>query len=98
MPHSFADITSEDPARLLRRLCNHWQHKFEIERRDEQHALIPMGEFGTTELTIMTPGILHVQAQHTDSEQLPRLKQVIENHLQRFTRDETLLFDWHDEA
>jgi len=96
MPRSLADIASNDPTRLLRRLCNHWRHKFEIERRDDLHALIPLGEVGTAEFTI-TSGVLHVDARHPDGEQLPHLQQVIANHLQRFARDETLVFDWRME-
>jgi len=96
MPRTLAAITSNDPARLLRRLCNHWRHKFEIERRDDQHARIPLGEVGTAEFTI-TPGVLHVDARHDNGEQLPRLQQVIANHLERFARDETLCFDWRAE-
>jgi len=95
MPQSLADVASIDPVRLLRRLCNHWRHKFEIERRDDHHALIPLGEVGTAEFTI-TPGVLHVDARHVDGEHLPRLQQVIANHLARFVRDETLVFDWRD--
>jgi len=97
MPRTLADITSNDPARLLRRLCNHWRHKFEIERRDDLHALIPLGEVGTAEFTI-TPGVLHVDAQHAEREQLPCLQQVIANHLERFARDETLRFEWREEG
>jgi len=95
MPQSLADVACIDPTRLLRRLCNHWRHKFEIERRDDHHALIPLGEVGTAEFTI-SPGVLHVEARHADAEQLPRLQQVIVNHLARFARDETLVFDWQD--
>jgi len=95
MAHSLADISSIDPARLLRRLCNHWRHKFEIERRGDEHALIPLGEVGTAEFTI-TPGVLHAEARHEDGAQLPRLQQVIATHLERFARDETLVFDWRD--
>jgi len=97
MPRAIADIPSIDPTRLLRRLCNHWRHKFEIERRDDDHALIPLGEVGTVEFTI-TPGILHVDAWHDDAGALPRLRQVIANHLERFVRDETLVFDWREGA
>jgi len=95
MPRSIADVASIDPARMLRRLCNHWRHKFEIERRDDQHALIPMGEVGASEFTI-TPGVLHVEARHEDAEQLPHLCQVIARHLERFALDESLVFDWRD--
>jgi len=96
MPRSLVDLASHDPERLLRRLCNHWRHKFEIERSDDRHALIPMGEVGISEFTI-TPGMLHVEARHADGTQLPRLQQVIADHLERFARDETLLFDWRVE-
>jgi len=93
MPASTADILSNDPARLLRWLCNHWRHKFEIERRDETHALIPLGEIGTAEFSV-SEGVLHAHARTEDASQLPRLEQVIETHLQRFARDETLHFEW----
>jgi len=96
MPHARADVTSIAPARLLRRLCNHWRHKFEIERKDDNHALIPLGEIGTAEFTI-TPGILHIDA-CADAAQLARLREVIAVHLERFARDETLVFAWRDEA
>jgi len=97
MPRSLADVASHDPSRLLRWLCNHWRHKFEIEHRDDQSVLIPMGEVGAVEFTI-TPGVLHIDAQHADDGQLPRLQQVIANHLERFARDETLVFDWRNGA
>jgi len=95
MPHSLADVTCNDPERLLRRLCNHWRHKFEIERRNEQHVLIPMGEIGTTEFT-MIPGVLQIKAQPADGEAGLRLREVIAKHLQRFAQEETLVFDWRD--
>jgi len=97
MPHSIADLASTDPERLLRRLCNHWRHKFEIERRDGQHARIPMGETGESEFTI-TPGFLHIVARHADAGQLPHLCEVIARHLQRFAPEgEVLVFEWRDE-
>jgi len=96
MPHCLADIPSRDPVRLLRWLCNHWRHKFEITHHDDHHVLIPLQDVGTAEFTI-TPGVLHVDAQHADAAQLPHLRQVITTHLERFARDETLVFDWRDE-
>jgi len=93
MPASTADILSNDPARLLRWLCNHWRHKFEIERRDDNHARIPLGDIGTAEFSV-SEGRLHAYARTDDASQLPRLEQVIETHLQRFARDEPLRFEW----
>jgi len=96
MAQSLADLSSRDPERLLRRLCNHWRHKFEIERRDETHARIPLGEAGTAEFTI-TAGVLHIDARHEDAGQLPRLREVIARHLERFAHEgEILVFEWRD--
>jgi len=95
MPRTVAALTCNDPARLLRRLCNHWRHKFEIERQNDEHARIPLGEVGTAEFVISS-GILTIQAHHDDAGQLPRLKEVIANHLQRFAHDEPLVFAWRD--
>jgi len=93
MPTLRADIHSNDPARLLRWLCNHWRHKFEIIHNRDGHALIPLGEVGTAEFNVGA-GTLHAEASHPDASQLPRLREVIETHLERFARDETLSFDW----
>jgi len=93
MPHSIADLASKDPERLLRRLCNHWRHKFEITHNHDGHALIPLGDVGIAEFNV-GEGVLHAKASHPDAGALPRLHEVIENHLQRFARDETLSFDW----
>jgi len=93
MPISTAEIHSSNPARLLRWLCNHWRHKFEIAHNHDGHALIPLGEVGIAEFNV-GEGVLHAKASHPDASALPRLHEVIENHLERFARDETLSFDW----
>lgn len=90
-----ATTASNDAPRLLRTLCNHWRHKFEITRDEEGgHAFIPFqgdengADFFVEENTLR---IVLTQPNAEDSE---RYQQVIENHLQRFARDETLAFDW----
>jgi len=97
MPTSSADIHSNTPARLLRWLCNHWRHKFEITHDHDGHALIPLGEVGTAEFNV-GEGVLHAKASHPEAGQLPHLREVIENHLERFARDETLSFDWQTQG
>ena len=37
---------------------------------------------------------LRIRLQHADADERARLQRVIENHLRRFERDETLAFDW----
>ncbi|MHC9086337.1 DUF2218 domain-containing protein [Luteimonas sp. RIT-PG2_3] len=93
MASSLADVHSNDPTRLLRWLCNHWRHKFEIRNDHDGHALIPLAETGNAEFNVEGE-ILHIVASHDDAEKLPRLQEVIAVHLQRFARNETLQFDW----
>ncbi|HLT64631.1 MAG TPA: DUF2218 domain-containing protein [Pseudohongiella sp.] len=85
-------VRSENPQRILKRLCNHWSHRFQISSEREGHALIDLGERGVAEFSI-TGDILEVSARH-EEERLPALKTAIENHLQRFAGDETLVFQW----
>ncbi|WP_166816014.1 DUF2218 domain-containing protein [Luteimonas yindakuii] len=88
-----AVIASPDPARLLRTLCNHWRHKFEIHRDHDGHAHIPFTADGGADFDVDGDG-LRIRLQHADADERARLQRVIENHLRRFDRDESLAFDW----
>jgi uncharacterized protein len=92
MSASSACVHSENPQRLLKRLCNHWRHRFQISNNHDGHALIDLAERGVAEF-VVEGDKLQVTARHND-EQLPALKTAIENHLQRFAGDETLVFSW----
>lgn len=93
MPIRHATVVSNDAPRLLRTLCNHWRHKFEIRRDGDQHAYIPFGEAAGADFE--TNGdALAIRVVHDDGAGLDQLLRVIESHLQRFARDETLVFDW----
>lgn len=94
MPSSTAAIRSNDPARLLRWLTNHWRHKFEIRSDADGHALIPFDAEGVSAEFRVEGDVLHAVATQPDAAQLPQLQDVIAVHLQRFARDETLEFDW----
>lgn len=91
---SRATITPNDPAKLLRTLCNHWRHKFEIERLDDEHAHIPFGELGDAWFEVQGSH-LDIRVTHADDAQRERLQDVIANHLRRFERNEALAFEWH---
>lgn len=90
-----ATPSSNDAPRLLRTLCNHWRHKFEITRDDDAgHAFIPfLGASAGADFFVEGDALRIVLTQPT-AEDSARFQQVIENHLQRFARDETLAFDW----
>ncbi len=90
---SHATVLPADPVRLLRTLCNHWRHKFEIERPDDAHARIPFGELGPAEFAV-DGATLAITLHQPDAERRARLQEVIASHLRRFERNEDLAFDW----
>ncbi|GAB3483049.1 DUF2218 domain-containing protein [Azotobacter salinestris] len=94
MTVSSAWIASQDPPRLIRRLCKHWAHKFPVsldERRGE--IQLPLGRC----LLQVGDGQLEVCLQASDAEQIQRFQQVVAEHLQRMAGDETLDFAWRDD-
>ncbi|AKC87200.1 DUF2218 domain-containing protein [Pseudoxanthomonas suwonensis] len=93
MPISQARVASHDAPRLLRTLCNHWRHKFEIRRDSETHAHIPFAEAAGADFEVEHDA-LRIRVVHDDGGGLATLRGVIESHLQRFARDETLVFQW----
>ncbi len=90
-----ARVASTDAPRLLRTLCNHWRHKFEIRRDSETHAHIPFAEAAAADFEV-DAGALVVTLVHDDGAGLARLVEVVESHLQRFARDEVLAFAWQE--
>lgn len=94
MPRTTTSTRSNDAPRLLRTLCNHWRHKFEIRRDDDAHAFVPFVDDAQGADFNVEGEVLHIALALDDAEAIARYQQVIENHLQRFARDETLVFDW----
>ncbi len=90
MPITQAFITSRDPARLMRRLCKHWSHKFPVEF-DECRGLVQFPT-GTCEF-LHEAQLLRVRLAMA-AEGLPRMQQVVAEHLQRMAGDEPLAIQW----
>ncbi|OCX15562.1 cytochrome B [Stutzerimonas xanthomarina] len=88
---STARITTENPQRLITRLCKHWGHKFPASYDDHQgeielslgHCLLEAHENG-----------LQVRLQAAVEEQIQRLQQVVADHLERMAAGETFVFNW----
>lgn len=93
MFQSVADIRSQAPERALKRLTNHWRHRFEVSTGEDGRTVIDLGDRGIAEFTINPEGMRAV-ATHPQQENLPALENAIASHLQRFAKDETLTFDW----
>ena len=92
-PTSSVTVLPSDPAKLLRTLCNHWRHKFEIERPDDAHASIPFGELGPADFAVVGDALV-ITTYQAETEPRERLQDVITSHLRRFERNEDLAFDW----
>lgn len=93
MFQSVAEVESHNPERALKRLCNHWRHRFEITDGEDGHTVIDLGDRGVAEFTLQGDG-LRALATHPEQDRLPALENAIASHLQRFAKDETLTFDW----
>lgn len=94
MPSTTTTTRSNDAPRLLRTLGNHWRHKFEIRRDDDAHAFVPFVDAAQGADFRVDGDALRIVLTLDAADELARYQQVIENHLQRFARDETLVFDW----
>lgn len=91
MLSSTVQIQTSDPSRLIRRLCKHWSHKFEVDF-DVHHGHIALGDTQCS----LTAGenSLTANLQTQDEAQLARMETVVADHLQRMSAGETFSFDW----
>lgn len=87
-----ATVATDNPSRLINRLCKHWSHKFPV-RHDEREGEIELS-IGFCRLRAVESG-LNVSLEAENPEQLQQLKQAVVDHLQRMASDESLGFDWH---
>ncbi|WP_407297500.1 DUF2218 domain-containing protein [Stutzerimonas zhaodongensis] len=91
MSESTVQIETTDASRLIRRLCKHWSHKFEVSY-DDQKGQIALGD---TLCTLTAgEGSLTAQLQTEDEARLDQMETVVADHLQRMSADETFTFAW----
>ncbi len=94
MSVSYARIATQDPSRLIRRLCKHWAHKFPVSFDERQGEIqLPLGCC----LLRAEDNQLKVCLKASDLAQVQRFRQVVVEHLQRMAGDETLDFAWRDD-
>jgi uncharacterized protein len=91
MHESTVQIQTADPSRLIRRLCKHWSHKFEV-NYDDQQGQIALGE--TQCVLTAGEGSLTARLKTEDQTQLERMETVVADHLQRMSADESFTFVW----
>jgi hypothetical protein len=76
---------------LAIRMGKHFGHKVPVST--EGGVTRVETRFGRFELE-PAAGVLEVRLDPVDREALPRLREVVESHLERFARGEALEFDW----
>lgn len=87
---SNATVQAQDPRRLMTRLCKHWSHKLPV-TQDDDSALIQL-PMGTCR---MSCGQVLTVTLESDAEQMPRLQQVVADHLIRMANKESqLVVEW----
>ncbi|MDH4984764.1 DUF2218 domain-containing protein [Aminobacter anthyllidis] len=89
MPKSTASVATEHASRYLQQLCKHWSHKFAVDFSPTQ-GRIDLGEGRVVDLRA-DDRTLTVDV---EAEDLPRMEQVVVDHIVRFAFREELKFDW----
>lgn len=95
MYRSHARIAAENPQRLIKRLCNHWRHKFPVQL-DEQGGTIEL-PIGRCDLNAGA-GHLNAHLEAADKDKALQLQKVVADHLARMAGEERLQIDWQSEA
>lgn len=91
MYRSHAHIVAENPERLIKRLCNHWRHKFPVQLHEQGGDIeLPIGRCSLR----VAEGYVDAQLASADQEQLLRLQTVVADHLLRMAGGEPLSIDW----
>ena len=85
-------VATVNGSRYLQQLCKHWSHRFEVSfDRAQGKVKLPLGEL---RLTAMPDG-LQIELTGAKEEDIPRAKEVVASHLDRFAfREAPLDFVW----
>lgn len=95
MPTYHTDIVTTHGSRYLQQLCKHWSHKFTVEF-DPMRGTI---QLDTVRCTMNAePDRLLVDVAGDDASGLPRMCEVVFDHIKRFAFRETLEAHWVEGA
>lgn len=87
-----AHVATDNPSRLINRLCKHFSHKIEAEWSETNGLLtFSIGECRLSSLN----GVLALECQAPTAEELEELGQVVASHLIRFSADEVAEVQWN---
>jgi uncharacterized protein len=89
MAKSRAVVETEHASRYLQQLCKHWSHKFAVEFSPTE-GRIDLGEGRVVDLRADDASL----TVEVEAAELPRMEQVVVDHIVRFAFRENLVFDW----
>ncbi|MDH6234200.1 hypothetical protein M2281_004814 [Mesorhizobium soli] len=89
MAKSKAVVETEHASRYLQQLCKHWSHKFAVEFSPTE-GRIDLGEGRVVDLRADDASL----TVEVEAAELPRMEQVVVDHIVRFAFREDLVFDW----
>ncbi|MCH8542309.1 MAG: DUF2218 domain-containing protein [Alcanivorax sp.] len=92
MATTHARLETQQAQRLMTRLGRHWGHKFDVVMEDGR-LVVPFSETERATLVASASG-LDIEVVHPEQEGVEKLKDVVAEHLQRFSKDEVLKFVW----
>lgn len=87
-----ARLETQQAQRLMTRLGRHWGHKFEVVM-EAGRLVVPFSETARATL-LASVSALEIEVVHPEQEGADKLKGVVAEHLQRFSKDEVLTFAW----
>lgn len=87
-----ATIATPEAARLVKRLCTHWAHKFEVVF-DADSGFVPFAPAISARLRAEADR-LHVSIEAADTASLQHYQEVVASHLQRMARAGELSIQW----
>lgn len=90
MQTAHADITTNNPQRIINRLSKHWTHKFPVDRTEQITQIeLPLGHI---EMRAHEGGLnVLIQA---ETEDLERLKEIAASHIQRMDASAECIIEW----
>ena len=91
MSVSNAHVKTENAGSYLRKLCQHWSHRFPVEY-DAQHGTIHLPQAAC--VLHASPDELTIRLDLQQGADEARLRQVVEEHIERFAFREELTFLW----
>lgn len=89
MIKSTANIETPQAERLIIQLCKHWGHKFPVRQGERWGEIdLPLGV-----CRMRADAVLAVELEG-EADQMPKLQEVVAEHLQRMARKEELVIRW----